>query len=82
MFSELLGAVQGVHVGRYDVRVPLDVVRSSGRSPEWSPLAVSANCMTHQTGLVRALVWAVEVAGQSLVPMPLCMDKNIHYWLL
>ena len=37
-FLRLLEVVQGMSLGRDEVRVPLDVVRLTGRSPEWSPL--------------------------------------------
>ena len=78
----LLDVVRGMTFGANDVRVPLDVVRSTGHSPYWCPLAVSAECVTSQTGLVHALWWALDMAKHSLSPMPVCVDENIHYRLL
>ena len=81
-FSRLLETVQGMTFRRQDVRVPLDVVRAVGRSPEWCPFAISDKCVSSQEGLVNALGWSVEVAVQSLAPMPVCVDENLHYRLL
>ena len=79
---DMVEAVRQMALGPNDVRVPLDVVRVSGRSPEWSPFAVSASCVTTQSGLLHALGWSVELANHSVCPMPICVDENIHYRLL
>ena len=81
-FLQTLSYVQTMGLVAGDIRVPLDVVRSTGNSPRWCPLAVSACPVTSQVGLIRMLGWCEEISQHAALPLPLCVDENIHYRLL
>ena len=82
VFVDLLEDVRNLTLGHADVRVPLDVVRSEGSSPRWCPLAVSGHRVTSSEGLINLLGWCRELTDHVALPMPLCVDENIHYRLL
>ena len=79
---DMVDSVPNITLGSNDVRVPQDVVRMRGRSPEWSAFDVSASCVTMLSGLLHALGWSIEVVNRSGCPTPICADDNIHYRLL
>ena len=79
---EAVQAMGNVLFQRKDIRVPLDVQRSSRPRIQWRPWSVEQLQVGSNADLLKLVLDVSDIQGHSRHDLPLLVDENIHYRLL
>ena len=77
-----VAAINRERLGRHDVRVPLDLVRTGMRSLQWRALSLAEQTVSSNVDLLRLMASVREIQRRTSHPLPLLVDENVHYRLL